>query len=118
MKQANDLAEVIGSPSLGVAVDVYHVWWDPTLKEEIYRCGNNRKLFAFHLCDWLTPTRHFLLDRGLMGEGCIPIPQIRGWMKEAGFAGFHEVEIFSERWWAADQGEFLDRILEAYQQHC
>jgi len=118
LKQANDLAEAIGSPYLGVAVDVYHVWWDPLLKEEIARCGKNRKLFAFHLCDWLTPTRHFLFDRGLMGEGCIPIRQIRSWVEAAGFEGFHEVEIFSERWWAEDQDILLDRIVEAYQTHC
>lgn len=118
MKQANDLTEAIGSPALGVAVDVYHVWWDPALREEILRCGMNGQLFAFHLCDWLTPTSHFLLDRGLMGEGCIDLPQIRSWVEEAGFDGFHEVEIFSERWWAADQEEFLDRIVEAYQQYC
>ena len=118
MKQANDMAEAIGAPELGVAVDVYHVWWDPGLEEEIIRCGKNRRLFAFHMCDWLTPTRHFLLDRGLMGEGCIDIPQIRSWVEKAGFDGFHEVEIFSERWWREDQGNFLDRIVQAYHEHC
>jgi sugar phosphate isomerase/epimerase len=118
MEQANELAEAIGSPHLGVAVDVYHVWWDPALRQQILRCGRNGHLFAFHLCDWLTPTRHFLLDRGLMGEGCIPVREIRGWVEEAGFEGFHEVEIFSERWWGQDQGAFLDRIVEAYQTHC
>lgn len=118
MKQANELTEAIGAPELGVAVDVYHVWWDPGLREEIIRCGENRHLFAFHVCDWLTPTRHFLLDRGLMGEGCIDIRQIRRWVEEAGFDGFHEVEIFSERWWAEDQGKFLDQIVNAYKEFC
>lgn len=118
MEQANDMAEAIGSHILGVAVDVYHVWWDPALKEEINRCGKNQHLFAFHISDWLTPTRHLLNDRGLMGEGCIDIPQIRSWVEATGFEGFHEVEIFSERWWAGDQGKFLDRIVDAYQRYC
>jgi sugar phosphate isomerase/epimerase len=118
MKQANELAEAIGSTHVGVAVDVYHVWWDPSLKEEIHRCGKNRHLFAFHICDWLTPTRHMLNDRGLMGEGCINIPQIRGWVEETGFEGYHEVEIFSDRWWAEDQEKFLDRIVKAYEEYC
>lgn len=118
LKQANDMAEAIGAPELGVAVDVYHVWWDPSLKEQIFRCGKNRQLFAFHMCDWLTPTSHFLLDRGLMGEGCIDIPKIRSWVEEAGFNGFHEVEIFSERWWAREQGDFLDQIVKAYRTSC
>jgi sugar phosphate isomerase/epimerase len=58
-----------------------------------------------------------LTDRGLMGEGCIPLRQIRGWVESAGFKGMIEVEIFSTRWWAADQDEFLARIKEAYLAH-
>lgn len=117
MNQANELAEEINSPCLGVAVDVYHLWWDPSLKKEIMRCGKNQHLFALHVCDWLTPTKHFLLDRGLMGEGCINIKQIRSWAEEAGYNGFYEVEIFSERWWAEDQEVFLDKIVDAYEMY-
>jgi sugar phosphate isomerase/epimerase len=114
MKQANDMVEYFDSPFLGVAVDVYHVWWDPELQSEIQRCGYNNNLFAFHICDWLTPTEDILNDRGLMGEGCIPIRQIRNWVEEAGFSGFNEVEIFSNRLWAGDQDEFLKYIISAY----
>jgi len=117
MAQANDMAETIGSPFAGVVVDVYHLWWDPDLKAEIRRCGRMGKLFAFHVCDWRTPTEDLLLDRGLMGEGCIDIPQIRGWVEEAGFDGYNEVEIFSERYWAMEQEQFLGRIIEAYTTH-
>ena len=112
--QANDMAEAINSPWVGVAVDVYHLWWDPDLEREIARCGKNDNLFAFHICDWKTPTETLLLDRGLMGEGCIPVPQIRSWVEEAGFAGYHEVEIFSKKYWAGDQSEYLKKIKEAY----
>lgn len=114
LEQANELTEEFNSPFLGVALDVYHVWWDPDLKNQIMRCGKSKNLFAFHICDWLTPTVHFLLDRGLMGEGCINIKQIRSWVEEAGFDGFHEVEIFSERWWGINQKEFLDKIINSY----
>ena len=117
MAQANDMAETIGSPFAGVVVDVYHLWWDPDLQAEIRRCGRMGKLFAFHVCDWRTPTEDLLLDRGLMGEGCIDIPQIRGWVEEAGFDGYNEVEIFSERYWAMEQEQFLGRIIEAYTTH-
>ena len=114
LKQANDLAEAIDSPLVGVAVDVYHLWWDPDLESEIARCGGKGNLFAFHICDWKTPTETLLLDRGLMGEGCIPVRQIRGWVEAGGFTGFHEVEIFSKNYWAGDQSEFLNKIKEAY----
>ncbi|MFZ3110205.1 MAG: sugar phosphate isomerase/epimerase family protein [Rectinemataceae bacterium] len=116
MRQANDLCERFDRPSLGVAVDVYHTWWDPELEPEIARCGAMGKIFAFHVCDWKSPTVDMLNDRGLMGEGCIDIPRIRGWVEKAGFAGFVEVEIFSNRYWAMDQDEFLGMVKKAWKE--
>ena len=117
MAQANDICARIDSPLVGVVVDVYHLWWDPDLEREIRRCGQMGKLFAFHVCDWRTPTEDLLNDRGLMGEGCINIRQIRGWVEEAGFDGYNEVEIFSDRYWAMEQEQVLERIVEAYTNH-
>jgi len=115
--QANDLCEQIDSAYVGVAVDVYHLWWDPALQAEIARCGRLRKLFAYHVCDWKTPTTDLLLDRGLMGEGCIPLRQIRGWVEATGFKGWNEVEIFSNSYWSGDQSQFLTKIVQAYRDH-
>jgi len=115
--QANDMTAAIDAPHLGVAVDVYHLWWDPNLEQEIQRCGDLKKLFAFHICDWKTPTEDLLLDRGLMGEGCIDVPRIQGWVEAAGFQGFHEVEIFSTRYWQEYQYGFLTKIKQAYLHH-
>ena len=117
LAQANDLAEYFNSPWVGVAVDVYHVWWDPDLQHQLIRCGEKRNLSAFHICDWSVPTLDLLNDRGLMGEGCINIKEIRGWVEEAGFTGFNEVEIFSTKHWKEDQAIFFDNIINAYQ-HC
>lgn len=117
MGQARELCRQLRSPWLGIAADVYHIWWEPDLEAQIKAAGTEGALFAFHVCDWRTPTDDVLNDRGLMGEGCIPIRQIRGWVEAAGFRGFNEVEVFSNRWWAADQAEFLDRIKEAYLAH-
>jgi sugar phosphate isomerase/epimerase len=115
--QANDLCEQLDSPLVGVAVDVYHLWWDPALEAEIARCGKLGKLFAYHVCDWKTPTTDLLLDRGLMGEGCIPLRQIRAWVDATGFKSWNEVEIFSNTYWAGDQQQFLDKIVQAYREH-
>jgi sugar phosphate isomerase/epimerase len=115
--QANDLVEAIGSQVVGVAVDLFHLWWDPMLETEIMRCGSMGKLFAFHINDWKPDMTDLLNDRGIMGEGCIPVKQIRGWMDEAGYKGYHEVEIFSDRYWAMDQVEYLESIKTAYLNH-
>ena len=117
LAQANDMAEELNSPWVGIAVDVYHLWWDPALEKEIIRCGKNGHLAAFHICDWKSPTTDMLLDRGLMGEGCIPIRKIRGWVEATGFNGFNEVEIFSSAYWKEDQEEFLQKIVAAYKEH-
>jgi sugar phosphate isomerase/epimerase len=117
MKQANDMAGYFNSPWLGVAVDVYHVWWDEMLRDEIMRCGKAGRLFAFHICDWKVPMSDILLDRGIMGEGCIDIRRIWQWVSEAGFTGPNEVEIFSRAYWEADQDEYLRKIIRAYLEH-
>ena len=116
LAQANDMAEKLNSPWVGVAVDVYHLWWDPFLEQEIKRCAVNGNLSAFHICDWKIPTTDMLLDRGLMGEGCIPVKKIRSWVEDAGFKGFNEVEIFSTAYWKEDQSEFLKKIIRAYKE--
>ena len=114
LEQANQMAEEINSEFVGIAVDVYHLWWDNNLQQEIKRCGKNGNLLAFHVCDWNVPTTDFLNDRGLMGDGCIPVQQIRGWVEETGFSGYNEVEIFSNKYWATDQKMYLEKIKNAY----
>jgi len=117
MEQALDICDELDrerTGALGVAVDVYHVWWDPKLQAQIERAGRDR-LLAFHVCDWLTPTTDLLNDRGMMGDGVIDIPRIRGWMEAQGFAGYSEVEIFStNNWWQRDHGEVLDTCIQRH----
>jgi sugar phosphate isomerase/epimerase len=114
LEQALDVCDKLdpaNSGALGVALDVYHVWWDPKLQQQIERAGQKR-LLAFHVCDWLTPTRDLLNDRGMMGDGVIDIPKIRGWVEAQGFNGFSEVEIFStENWWQRDHSEVLETCI-------
>lgn len=114
LRQANEMAEMISSAWVGVAVDVYHLWWDPDLKAEIQRCAAHNHLFAFHVCDWNVQTTDFLNDRGLMGDGCINVPEIRSWVEDAGFNGYNEVEVFSDKYWATDQHAYLEKIKQAY----
>ncbi|MEO8079537.1 MAG: sugar phosphate isomerase/epimerase, partial [Caldimonas sp.] len=122
MEQALDLCEALdprvgdeaGPAGLGVAVDVYHVWWDPKLEAQIGRAGRDR-LLAFHVCDWLVPTTDLLNDRGMMGDGVIDIARIRGWVEAAGFAGYSEVEIFSAaNWWKRPGDEVVATCIERH----
>ena len=117
LAQALDICDALDpgrSGMLGVAADVYHIWWDPNLYPAIRRAGRER-LLAFHVCDWLVPTRDLLTDRGMMGDGVIDIRSIRAAVEAEGFDGFSEVEIFSELdWWQRPMDEVLKTCIERH----
>jgi len=106
LSQALDLCDELGA-GIGVAVDAYHVWWDPELEAQIGRAAE--RIEAFHVCDWLVPTRDLLLDRGMMGDGVIDLNQMHAWVSAAGYDGLIEVEIFSaEDWWKRPGDEVIE----------
>ena len=116
--QALDICELLG-PNVGVAVDVYHVWWDPYLAAAIARAGRLNRIFAHHICDWLVPTTDMLLDRGMMGDGVIDLKAIRAMIEAAGYSGPQEVEIFSKNnWWKRPGDEVLTVIKERVASVC
>lgn len=114
LRDANNMAEELSLPNVGIAVDVYHVFWEVDLAEQLQRCADGGWLDAYHICDFKPDQEDVLLDRGIMGEGCIPLAQLDEWVQEAGFDGRREVEIFSKKYWAQDQNAYLDKILAAY----
>ena len=100
-RQALDICDRLDpaqSGAIGVALDVYHIWWDPEVLGQIERAGKAR-LLAFHVCDWLVPTKDILNDRGMMGDGVIDIRSLRAAVEAQGFTGYSEIEIFSDHWW-------------------
>ena len=117
LRQALDMCDRLGE-GIGAAVDVYHVWWEHDVKEQMARAGKDR-LLAFHICDWLVPTRDLLTDRGMMGDGVVDIPDLRAAAEAAGFDGLCEVEIFSaQNWWTRDPDEVLETIIERGRTAC
>jgi sugar phosphate isomerase/epimerase len=115
-KQALDLCDALDprrTGLLGVALDVYHIWWDPELLPEIERAGKDR-LLAFHVCDWLVPTKDILNDRGMMGDGVIELRSIRSAVEAQGFDGYCEIEIFSSDWWEKPMDEVLRTCIERH----
>ena len=112
LSEALDLCDAIEGeaedPWLGACLDVYHLWWDPNLSRDIARAGRSRRIFGFHVCDWLVPTSDVLNDRGMMGDGVIDVRGIRRDVEATGYDGLVEVEIFStENWWKRPMDETL-----------
>jgi sugar phosphate isomerase/epimerase len=117
VRDAVDLCEAIGAANVGVAVDVYHVWWDLDLSAQLQRARG--RILGYHICDWLADTQEVLLDRGMMGDGVADLRGIRAAVEEAGYSGLCEAEIFSAgNWWRRDPGEVLDTLVERFRTIC
>jgi sugar phosphate isomerase/epimerase len=116
LREMLDIADALGNDGLGIAIDTYHVWWDPELASQITRAGE--RIIAHHICDWLVPTKHMLTDRGMMGDGVIDFPAIRGMLEAAGYLGIQEVEIFSDYWWGRPGDEVLSTVIERFKAVC
>jgi sugar phosphate isomerase/epimerase len=117
VRDAVDLCEVIGAPNVGIAVDVYHVWWDLDLSAQLQRAKG--RILGYHICDWLADTQEVLLDRGMMGDGVADLRGIRAAVEAAGYTGLCEAEIFSAgNWWRRDPGKVLDTLVERFRTVC
>jgi sugar phosphate isomerase/epimerase len=110
--QANSMAQRLDSPWVGVAVDVYHVWWDPSVYSEIaHACG---RILGFHVSDWLVPPPDHLLGRGMLGDGVIELLRLREAVDAAGYDGPIEVEIFNQQVWDTPGDEVLATICDRF----
>ncbi len=113
VRDALNVCEMVGADNVGIAVDVYHVWWDTTLPESLMAARG--KILGYHLCDWLENTTDMLLDRGMMGDGVADLKSIRSAVEAAGYTGLCEVEVFSENnWWKCQPEKTLDVIIERF----
>jgi sugar phosphate isomerase/epimerase len=110
--EATDLAERFDAHRVGVVLDAYHVWWDPQLYAEIARAG--RRIFAYHVADWLVPTEDRLEGRGMMGDGVIDLPRIRAAVEAAGYDGPIEVEVINRDHWSEPADTVVARACAAF----
>lgn len=111
---ANEMCDELNHDAIGVVIDAYHLWWEPGLEEQIARAGAAGRILGLHFADWRVPTRNLLTDRGIMGDGALDLRGLRKTVEAAGFEGMHEVEIFSDEYWAMDPAEVVGRVIEGY----
>ncbi|MGO4235541.1 sugar phosphate isomerase/epimerase family protein [Pseudarthrobacter sp. YAF2] len=113
--QALDLAAPFDASTVGVAVDTFHVWWDPELKAQIARAGRENRIASYQVCDFNMPiAADPLLSRGYMGDGVVDFATIGTWVRDAGYTGDIEVEIFNQEIWDTDGNTVLATVKERY----
>jgi sugar phosphate isomerase/epimerase len=113
--QALDLAAPHSAQAVGVVVDTFHVWWDPSLAESVARAGAQGRISSYQICDWLVPmAADPLVSRGMMGDGVIDFAAITAMVRDAGYDGDVEVEIFNETIWGTDGVTVLATMKQRY----
>lgn len=112
LAEANAMVRCLNSKSVGVIIDVYHVWWDPQVYEQIAAASGH--ILGLHVCDWLVPTTDLLLARGMMGDGVIELRRLRTAVEAAGYSGPIEVEIFNQDLWKVPGNEILRLVCSRY----
>jgi sugar phosphate isomerase/epimerase len=112
LRQANTIVGSFNHPSLGVVIDVYHVWWDPEVYAEITRAAGH--ILGFHVNDWIVPLPDVLNGRGMIGDGVIEVGRLRAAVDQAGYGGPIEVEIFNEQLWRVPGIDSLRLVKERF----
>ncbi|WP_211316775.1 sugar phosphate isomerase/epimerase family protein [Oceanobacillus arenosus] len=113
--QANKMAEKFTADQVGVVVDVFHVWWDPELYEQIARAKG--RILGFHVSDWNVPITNTFKARRMMGDGVIEIRRIRKAVEEAGYHGPIEVEIMNQDLWDMPGDDVLALMKDRFVKH-
>ena len=120
LTQANDFAQALNEQSeqatVGVVIDVFHVWWDPSIYQQIIRAEGY--IFGFHVCDWITPLPDVLKARGMMGDGHIQIRRLREAVEASGYYGPIECEIFNQALWDSPSNEVIELMKQRYLEVC
>ncbi len=113
--QSLDMAADHPAEAVGVVVDTYHVWWDPDLQAAIDRAGREGRISSYQVCDWSLPlSADTLNSRGFMGDGYVDFATITRWVRDAGYNGDIEVEIFNADIWNLGVAEIIRRMGERY----
>lgn len=113
--QALDMAADFDPATVGVAIDTFHVWWDPQALAQIARAGREGRIAAYQVGDWRTPLpADVLLARHYPGDGVIDFAALTQAVTAAGYAGDVEVEIFNAEIWADDPAAVVRRVVESF----
>ncbi|WP_018924014.1 sugar phosphate isomerase/epimerase family protein [Salsuginibacillus kocurii] len=116
MEEANSLIETLQHPALGVVADVFHIWWDPLVYQQIERASG--KILGFHVSDWSVPLPDVFKARTMMGDGVIELKKLRQAVEQAGYHGPIEVEIINQAIWDSNPDEVMQTLKERFIQYC
>ena len=96
MSDVRPTLDLIGSltrDNVGLVLDTYHLGFDPTILQWLPDVIKHIRIVQ------LGDGKHLPLgeqNRCLLGEGCVPIPEIVRSLRDAGYDGYFEAEVIGE----------------------
>ncbi len=107
LQSAAALVEDVGSPHLGLCLDVFH-FFTGSSKEADLQYLTNENLFHVQLCDLAGYPREFATDgdRILPGDGDFPLGPIVDRLREINYAGCVSVELMNPAIWQIPPRQF------------
>jgi sugar phosphate isomerase/epimerase len=111
--QALELLHEAGLPDVGLMIDLWHLWDTPEIERHL--AEHVGRITGVHVSDWFGDGRH---DRALPGEGSSRTRELVAVLREAGWRGAWDVEIFGDpeqpdSLWALDVDEAAKRAYAA-----
>jgi sugar phosphate isomerase/epimerase len=94
LEEAIDFLEEAGQPLVPLCYDIWHVWDSSPRILELTR-QHAKRINVVHLNDYREPTRSWT-DRVLPGDGVVDIPAIISALRQGGFDGWYDLEVFSD----------------------
>jgi sugar phosphate isomerase/epimerase len=111
--QTRELLERVDHPRVGLFFDTYHLWQDQQLLTQIESVAG--RIYGVHVSDWREPPRSSS-DRALPGAGIMPLREILTAIARTGYAGFYDVELFSDELWLSDYPQLLQECKRRFGQ--
>jgi len=113
--EALDLAQKFDAADVGLALDAFHIWWDPYVYDKLRKCAG--RIFAFHVSDWAVPLPDVFAGRSMMGTGVIELRRLRNAVEAAGYTGPIEVEIMNEAIWSRRADDVMEEMKRTFAEH-
>jgi sugar phosphate isomerase/epimerase len=110
--EALAIAQKFDAADVGLAIDVFHVWWDAYVYEKLEK--STGRIVAFHVSDWAVPLPGIFAGRSMMGTGVIELRRLRLAAEAAGYTGPIEVEIMNEALWARPADDAMEEIKRTF----
>ena len=95
-----------------MVIDAYHVWWDPELERQVERAAG--RIARLPRVGLARAHPGPAAGRGLMGDGVIDLPHIRGMVERAGYDGPIEVEVINPALAALPTRELMTTVVDRF----